>query len=55
MNSTLPEIKLKKRDFHAIHRLRDNKVVIVKLLNIRDGISILKNKEKLKKLHDEDK
>ena len=26
-------IKLKKRDFHAIHRLQNNKVVIAKLVN----------------------
>ena len=48
-------IKLKKQDFHAIHRLRNNKVVIAKLVNRRDALVILRNKKKLRELHDEDK
>ena len=48
-------IKLKKQDFHAIHRLRNNKVVIAKLVNRRDALAILRNKKKLRELHDEDK
>ena len=48
-------IKLKKQDFHAIHRLRNNKVAIAKLVNRRDALAILRNKKKLRELHDEDK
>ena len=48
-------IKLEKRDFHAIHRLRNNKVVITKLVNRRDALAILRNKKKLRELHDKDK
>ena len=48
-------IKLKKRDLHAIHRLQNNKVVITKLVNRQDALAILRNKKKLRELHDEDK
>ena len=48
-------IKLKKQDLHAIHRLRNNKVVITKLVNRQDALAILRNKKKLRELHDEDK
>ena len=46
------EIRLKKEDFYAIHRLRNNKVVIAKLDNSRDALAILRNKKKLRELHD---
>ena len=48
-------IRLKNRNFHAIHRLRNNKVVIAKMVNRRDAIVILRNKKKLRELHDENK
>ena len=41
--------------FNAIHRLRNNKVVSVKLVNRRNALAILRNKKKLRELHDEDK
>ena len=43
-----------KRDFHAIHRLGDNKTVIAKLVNRRDAISILRKKRTVREF-DEDK
>ena len=48
-------IKLKNRNFHAIHRQRSNKVVITEMVNRRDAIAILRNKKKLIELHDENK
>ena len=38
-------IKLKKRDFHAIHRLRNNKLVVLKLVNRQNAIAILGTKK----------
>lgn len=35
-------------DFHAIHRMKKKSVVIAKLVNRRDAISVLKNKKKLR-------
>ena len=43
-------VNVVKRDFHAIHRLGNNKIVIVKLVNRRDAIKILRNKKKLHEL-----
>ena len=39
-----------KRSFHAIHRLGNSKIVIVKLVNRRNAIKILRNKKKLREL-----
>ena len=47
-------IKLKKRDFLAIHRLQNNEVVIVKLVNRQDVLVILR-KKKLRELDEEGK
>ena len=40
-------VPMEKRDFHAIHRLRNTRVVIAKVCNRRDAIAILRNKKKL--------
>ena len=48
-------VKTKKRDFHAIHRLANKKVVIAKLVNRRDAIEILRKKKKLRELSPTDK
>ena len=40
-------IPKEKRNFHAIHRLRNTRVVIAKDCNRRDAILILRNKKKL--------
>ena len=45
-----PGVKVTKRSFHAIHRLRNKKVVIAKLVNRRDALVLLRNKKKLHKL-----
>ena len=37
-----------KRSFHAIHRFRNKKVVIAKLINRRDALALLRNKKKLR-------
>ena len=37
--------KLKKQDFHAIHRLANKKIVIAKLVNRRDVVNLLRNKK----------
>ena len=39
-----------KRSFHVIHRLGNSKIVIVKLVNRRNAIKILRNKKKLREL-----
>ena len=41
-------VKVTKRSFYAIHRLRNKKVVIAKLVNERDALGLLKNKKKLR-------
>ena len=41
-------VKVIKRSFHAIHRLRNKKVVIAKLINRRDALALLRNKKKLR-------
>ena len=43
-------VKVTKRSFHVIHRLRNKKVVIVKLVNRRDALTLLRNKKKLREL-----
>ena len=41
-------VKVDRRDFHAIHRLRKKTVVIAKCLNRRDAIAILRAKKSLR-------
>ena len=42
-------VKVTKRSVHAIHRLRNKKMVIAKLVNRRDALALLRNgKRKLK-------
>ena len=36
-------VKVTKRSFHAIHRLRNKKVVEAKLVNRRDALALLRN------------
>ena len=43
-------VKVTKRSFHAIHRLRNKKLVIAKLVNRRDALALLRNKKKLREL-----
>ena len=43
-------VNVEKRDFHAIHRLGNSKIVIAKLVNRRDAHKILRNKKKLREL-----
>ena len=43
-------VKVTKRSVHAIHRLRNKKVVIAKLVNRRDALALLRNKKKLREL-----
>ena len=40
-------VKVTKRSFYTIHRLRNKKVVIAKLPNRRDALALLRNKRKL--------
>ena len=46
-------VPMEKRDFHAIHRLRNTRVVIAKVCNCRDAIAVLRNKKKLRELSQE--
>ena len=48
-------VQVERRDFHAIHRLKDQKTVIAKLVNRRDSVNILKKKKKLRQLSDNEK
>lgn len=48
-------VPVNQRDFHAIHRLKKNSVVIAKCLNRRDAIAILRAKKKLRDCTDEDR
>ena len=43
-------VKVTKRSVPAIHRLRNKKVVIAKLVNRRDALALLRNKKKLREL-----
>ena len=45
-------VEVNKRSFHAIHRLKNKKVVIAKLVNRQDALSILRGKKKLRNLHE---
>ena len=40
-------INVGRRNFHAVHRLAEQRVVIAKLTNRRDAIDILRQKKKL--------
>ena len=44
-------VKVTKRSFHAIHRLRNKKVVITKFVNRRDALALLRNKKSYVKFH----
>ena len=48
-------VSVKVRDFHAIHRLKKNSVVIAKCVNRRDAIAILRSKKKLRETSEDDK
>ena len=48
-------VQVERRDFHAIHRLKDQKTVIAKLVNRRDSVNILKKKKKIRQLSDNEK
>ena len=43
-------VPMEKGDFHAIHRLRNTRMVIAKVCNRRDAIAILRNHRKLREL-----
>ena len=47
-------VPIEKRDFDAVHRLRNTRVVIAKVIP-RHAIAILRNKEKLEELSQETK
>lgn len=49
------EINVGKRHFHAINRLKNRRLVIVKLVNRREALDIIKNKKKLRTLNENDK
>ena len=53
--SEVAGVPMEKRDFHAVHRLRNTRVVIAKVCNRRDAIAILRNKKKLRELSQEGK
>ena len=48
-------INIGRRNFHAVHRLADQRVVTAKLTNRRDGIDIPRQKKKLQTLSAEEK
>ena len=48
-------VPMEKGDFHAIHRLRNTRMVIAKVCNRRDAIAILRNHRKLRELSQEGK
>ena len=41
-------VNVTERDFHAIHRLKKNSVIIAKCVNRRDATAILRAKSKLR-------
>ena len=43
-------VNVDKRDFHAIHRLGNSKIVIARLINRREALETLQNKKKLYEL-----
>ena len=45
-------VNVTKRDFHAVHRLRNKAVVIAKCVNRRDATAILRSKKKLREVDD---
>ena len=46
----IARVNVDKRDFHAIHRLGISKIVIAKLINRREALETLQNKNKLHEL-----
>ena len=48
-------VPMKKRDFYAIHRLRNTRVGIAKVCNGRDANAILRHKKKRRELSHEEK
>ena len=44
------KVEVNKWSFHAIHRLKNKKVVIAKLVNRQDALGILRGKKKLQNL-----
>ena len=53
--SEVAGVPMEKHHFHAVHRLRNTRVVIAKVCNGRDPIVILRNKKKLSELSQEGK
>ena len=53
--SEVAGVPMEKRDVHAVHRLRNTRVIIAKVCNRRDAIAILRNKKKLCELSQEGK
>ena len=47
-------INIGRRNFHAVHRLANKRVVIAKLTNRRDAIDILRRKKKLRSLTEDE-
>ena len=43
----IARVNVDKRDFHAIRRLGNSKIVIAKLVNRREALETLRNKKKL--------
>ncbi len=52
LNTTSPVNMYKKSDFHAIHKLKDKNIVIMKSVNRRTVLNALRNRKKLKDLTD---
>ena len=48
-------VHMERRDFHAIHRLKNKRVVIAKCINRRDAIAILRAKRKLREANEADR
>ena len=46
----IARVNVDKRDFHAIHRLGNSKIVIARLINRREALETLQNKKKLYEL-----
>ena len=48
-------VPMEKRNFHAVHRLHNTRVVIAKVCNRRGAIAIFRNKKELRELSQEGK
>ena len=53
--SEMARVTMETGDFHAVHKLRNTRVIIAKVCNCRDVTVILCNKRKLRKLSQEGK